>query len=172
MLLSTAHTMAEVSTGKRDGRGQIIKRAEIIHHYNQNIGAVDSFDQMLSYSCFRRRSLKWWKKVFFHIFSTAILNSYIIYKNWCSEHQKTPKLPRAFCVGYAKQLISSVRQLPKAEQRIGRPSQAFSNLVRLTGRHFQKKLQGTGRKARISRRCIVCNPAEKELQAAEDVFVL
>ena len=65
MLLSTAHTMAEVSTGKRDGRGQIIKRAEIIHHYNQNMGAVDSFDQMLSYSCFPNEKFEMVEKGFF-----------------------------------------------------------------------------------------------------------
>ena len=52
MLLSTAHTMAEVSTGKQEGHGHIIKRAEIIDRYNQNMGAVDSFDQMLSYTSF------------------------------------------------------------------------------------------------------------------------
>ena len=169
MLLSTAHTMEEVATGKRDVRGVIIKRAEMIHRYNQNMGAVDVFDQMLSYSSFRRRSLKWWKKVFFHVFSTAILNAYIIYKDWCSQHRKTPKLQKAFRVGYAKELISTVRQLPKAEQRIGRPSQAVGNLVRLTGRHFPNKLQGTGDK-RISRKCRVCNPAEKQILAAQNVF--
>ena len=129
--------MEKVATGKRDGRSVIIKRAEMIHRYNQNMGAVDVFDQMLS---FRRRSLKWWKKVFFHVFTTSILNVYLIFKDWCSQHRKTLKLQKAFRVGYAKELISTGRQLPKAEQRIGRPSQAVGNLVCLTGRHFRNKL--------------------------------
>ena len=70
---------------------------------------------------FLREKFEMVEKVIFHVFSTAILNSYLVYKNWCSEHQKTPKLQRAIRVRYAKQLISSVRQPPKVEQHIGRP---------------------------------------------------
>ena len=35
---------------------------------------------MVAYSCFRRNTMKWWKKVFFHLFSLSILNASILYK--------------------------------------------------------------------------------------------
>ena len=42
-------------------------------------GGVDKSDQLNSYNNMTRKSLKWWKKVFFHLFVTALSNAYIIY---------------------------------------------------------------------------------------------
>ena len=36
-----------------------------MHNYKKKMGAVDCSDQMGAYSSFKRRTLKWWKKVFF-----------------------------------------------------------------------------------------------------------
>ena len=113
MLLSTAHTMEKIPTGKRNAQGNEITRHEIIHKYNKNMGAVDVFHQMLSYSSFNRRSLKWYKKVHFFVFSIAILNAHLLYKFWMMERRKTPKLQREFRAGFAKQLVASCERLPK-----------------------------------------------------------
>ena len=40
--------------GKRDRHGQMKQKPEVIHQYNQNMGAVDRSDQMVAYSSFKR----------------------------------------------------------------------------------------------------------------------
>ena len=63
-MLSTVHSSTDVDTAKRNHRGVAIRRCEAVHMYNQFMGAVDRNDQMVAYSSFRRRTLKWWKKYF------------------------------------------------------------------------------------------------------------
>ena len=95
-MLSTVHSSTDVNTGKRNHRGVAIHRCEAVHMYNQFMGAVDRNDQMVAYSSFRRRTLKWWKKVFFHVLSLAILNSWIVYRDWCQSKGVSPVLQRVF----------------------------------------------------------------------------
>ena len=95
-MLSTVHSSSSVDTGKRNHQGVAIHRCEAIHMYNQFMGAVDRNDQMVAYSSFRRRTLKWWKKVFFHILSLALLNSWIVYREWCQGAGLSPVLQRVF----------------------------------------------------------------------------
>ena len=57
-MLLTVHSSTDVNTGKRN-RGVAIHCCEAVHMYNQFMGAVDGNDQMVVYSSFRRRTLKW-----------------------------------------------------------------------------------------------------------------
>ena len=80
-MLSSVHSVADVEVGQNHSRtGLQITKPEIIHDYNKFKGAVDRCDQMVAYSCFRQNTMKWWKKVFFHLFSLSILNASILYK--------------------------------------------------------------------------------------------
>ena len=83
--------------------GRPMTKPEIVHDYNKFMGAVDRCDQMVAYSCFRRRTMKWWKKVFFHLFSLTILNAYILYK----ERTRSLVLHRTFRRELVKELIRS-----------------------------------------------------------------
>ena len=67
-----------------------------MHNYNKKMGAVDCSDQMVAYSSFKRRTLKWWKKVFFHVIGLAMLNAYILYREWCVEHGERPCAQKVF----------------------------------------------------------------------------
>ena len=49
-----------------------------VENYNQKMGGVDLNDQMMNYYPFERKSIKWWKKTFFHIFRIALVNSHIL----------------------------------------------------------------------------------------------
>ena len=92
-MLSSVHSIADVEVGRNHpGTGRPITKPEIVHDYNKFMGAVDRCDQMVAYSCFRRRTMKWWKKVFFHLFSLSILNAYILYK----QRTRSPVLQRTF----------------------------------------------------------------------------
>lgn len=51
----------------------------MIHSYNQFMSGVEESDKMLYAYLDERRTLKFWKKVVFNVFSRMVLNSYIIY---------------------------------------------------------------------------------------------
>ena len=56
--------------------------------YNKYMSGVDANDQLLKYSHFSRRTLKWWKKVFFRLLNICMVNSYILYKEWLGSNDK------------------------------------------------------------------------------------
>ena len=161
-MLSSVHSVSKVEIGhNHHGTGRPITKPEIVHDYNKYMGAVDRCDQMVAYSCFRRRTMKWWKKVFFHLFSLSILNVYILYK----EQTQSPVLHRTFRRELVKELIRSSGISPSQTPR-GRPRRYGEGLTRLQARsHFSEKIQGTGKKSNIRRSCAVCFPAQKKILA-------
>ena len=169
MMLSTAHTTDLVPTGKKDPRTQEpIKKPEVINIYNKMMGTVDRSEQMVGYSSFKRRTVKWWKKVFFHVLSLAVLNAYILHKAWFLEEQEgrqQPVFQRVFCRELVKQLIQSSGQLPASATPRGWPHSTPLVLARLVDCHFLSKIQPVGTKKNISRACTVCNKARQELLA-------
>jgi len=66
---------------KTDERLRVEVPAPILK-YNEFMGGVDLSDQFCAYIETDRKSLKWWKKLFFHIFDVSIINSWIIYKSY------------------------------------------------------------------------------------------
>jgi len=44
------------------------------------MGGVDKGDQLMSYYGFSHRTVKWWRRAFFHLFENAIVNAYILYR--------------------------------------------------------------------------------------------
>ncbi|XP_069104408.1 piggyBac transposable element-derived protein 4-like [Argopecten irradians] len=157
--LTTIHEGVMVYTGKRDHDGNRIVRPDCVLSYNKYIGAVDRCDQMVSYNGFDRRTLKWWKKVFFHILGIAVLNSYIIYKEM-SQH---PVLQRVFRREVVRQLVMEA-DVTGPESR-GRKK--GDNLQRLSARHLIGHLPPTGTKSPARRRCVPCGPGEMELYRAQ-----
>ena len=100
-------------------------------------------------------------KVFFHLFSLSILNSFIMYK----ERTWSPVLQRVFRRELVKELVCSSGISPSSTPR-GRPRRSVECLTRLqAGSHFPEKIQGTGKKTNITRSCVVCFPAQKRILA-------
>ena len=168
MFLSTVHSFGAIPINRTDRDGNPISRSELIHAYNTNMGAVDT-NQMITYSTFSRRTVKWWKKVFFNVLSLAILNSYILYKEWCPTVQETPKKQKVFRRVVAMELLTSVGVMPSTQTRPA--SETVANSLRLTQRLFLQKLipKDEAKKRRVSKPYVVCNPAEKEILASEGV---
>lgn len=57
-----------------------IERPEVVKLYNQSMGGVDKFDQLMSYYRIRRKSKKWTLRMIFHAVDMAIVNSWSEYK--------------------------------------------------------------------------------------------
>ena len=68
------------NTSKTDHDGNIIQKSDAIIYYNKNMGGVDKIDQQLDSTNIIRKSFKWYHKLFFRLFSVAMLSSHKIYK--------------------------------------------------------------------------------------------
>ena len=63
-----------------DNNGKAIK-PQIVADYNHHMGYVDKGDRMAETYSINRRTWKWSKKLFFHLFDLTILNSYILFSS-------------------------------------------------------------------------------------------
>ena len=159
-MCSTLHKGIMNDTGKktRDKQEAILK-PDAIMDYNKYMGAVDRSDQMLQYLAMRRKTLKWYKKVMFHLFDLCALQAYLIYKMQTDK----PVLHRVFKRDLVKQIIAPL-DLPPVKA-LGRPRGDGTAILRFNGdfnvHRFAKIQPQKGMKA-YPKNCVVCNPGEKK----------
>ena len=60
-------------------RGDQIKKPLAVDRYNHSMNGVDRNDQHCIYYSFIRKTLKWWRKLFFYLLECSTVNSYILY---------------------------------------------------------------------------------------------
>lgn len=77
------------------------------------MGGVDTSDQMLYCYLDERRSLKYWKKVTFHIFGRMITKLYILYKNNTDKHLSRLDFTDALVEGIAAEWLGDQNPLPQ-----------------------------------------------------------
>ena len=93
-VMSTCHPGHSISTVRRkvknpsDGTCQVQQVATpiMIENYNKFMGSVDKSDQLLSYHNTLRRTVCYWKMLFYHMLDIAVINSLVIY-NWVAMEQ-------------------------------------------------------------------------------------
>ena len=77
-----------------DNNGKALK-PQIVADYNRHMGYVDKGDKMTNSYSINHCTWKWTKKLFFHLFDLAILNSYILFSSLggkkisCSDFRNT-----------------------------------------------------------------------------------
>lgn len=149
-MLTTAHKPVMVETGKNDREtGQKIKKPHCIVQYNKNMGAVDQVDMQTSFSECLRKTIKWYKKLFFHLFDITVQNSYAVYK---IKTHKNLELSE-FRLELARELIEEYGSM--RPQTKGRPP--IDCPLRLSARHFIAFIPGTN----VKKRCFVCSHSVK-----------
>ena len=67
-------------TEVRNRRGEQVKKLVAVNEYNHSMNGVDRNDQHCVYYSFVRKTLKWWRKLFFYLLECSTVNSYILYK--------------------------------------------------------------------------------------------
>ncbi|XP_049958151.1 piggyBac transposable element-derived protein 4-like [Schistocerca serialis cubense] len=140
LFLSTVHeiTISDTSVHTKEGI-KVKSNPDAILDYNIYKTGVDRSDQMISYYAFRRKQMKWWKKLFFHMLITAATNAFVLYRE-----TRTPA-QRKSCTNLALDNV---------------PSETHSN--RLLGRHFAEKIPVTEKKECPTRVCKVCSEETKK----------
>ena len=114
----------------------------MIVDYNQNMGGVDLTDQYLSYYYLTtKRTLKWWKKVFWRLIDICVLNSWVIYRsNFPDSTVNTHKLLRLKLIEELVQSLLTLRASPECPRHLHTKSrEPVATDGRLLGKHFAYK---------------------------------
>lgn len=163
-MLSTVHKPKMCKTNKKNRQGNIIIKPQSVIDYNENMGLVDKSDMQMSFNTTARKSIKWYKKFFFHLLDLSKLNSGIIY----STLEKKPlKLPE-FRLKLIEQIINTYwTDCIISPCRMGRKSNDDLS-IRLTARHFPSRINTGEQKKKISRRCHVHSHTKLNPQSRKD----
>lgn len=80
-MISTKHGINILETGKKNRKGEPIKKPESIIFYNKHKQGIDVSDQMTSYFSALRKTIRWYHKVAFHLLlGTSVINAMILHK--------------------------------------------------------------------------------------------
>ena len=142
---NSAMQMTETNSNKE------VEKPACVIEYNANMGGVDRTDMLLSTTESVRKTIKWYKKVFFHLLDLAILNSHAVYKMKTGENIPLLEFQKVLI----KTLIEKYRKV-KPRTSGSRPYDGHSPL-RLIERHFPSTYPSkpeTNKK--ILKQCIVC----------------
>lgn len=154
---SNKHSSFElVEIEKRTHDDQPIMKPSPIVDYNTHMGGVDLADQMAKYYHMDRRTIKWYKKLFFHLLDLSVHNTYVIYQ--CHKQTQLPALK--FRLELIDRLLLAAG--PDVEchgGRGGRPRSSGTDLARLNSyNHYPAHNPTSDVTGRVKfRRCRVCN---------------
>lgn len=162
-LISTLHQpVQEVARRRQRGTGVAIEKPQIVNDYNRNMRLVDKKDQVVASAECARKTMRWYKKYFFHLLDVVMYNSNVI----LNEVRGGKKETRAdFCTELARELIVQYKTAPV--RRAPAPTTASSHL-RLIERHFATLVPATEHKPKPYRRCHVCSHTTKGPQTRKE----
>ncbi|CAL7939067.1 unnamed protein product [Xylocopa violacea] len=147
----TTRDNAGMTTVKRNLRSGVevnVKKPSITVNYLKYMGGIHRADQYASTYCFLRKSLKWWRKLFFWGLEICLINSYILYK---LEKKKRNERPLTH-LRYLKTLVQQLRGTYR--QARDRTSTSSVDEHRLNGK-LHVLLKG------VKRGCKVCSDRSK-----------
>jgi hypothetical protein len=160
-MLSTLHEPLIVPTGKVDFVTKEQKMKPFcVKEYNENRGLGDKYDMQISFSECIRRSVKWYKKLFFHLVDLTIYNAYVLYK---LKNNVNLRLT-TFQLELIREIIG--KSGSQVRSSIGRPPS--ESLFRLTARHFPSRIASTATQENPRRKCYVCANTVRRPKARKD----
>lgn len=152
-MLTTINKDIMVETNKIDRiTGKKYIKPECVVHYNNNMGAIDKTDMLLSSTECVRRTMKWYKKLFFHIIDMCLLNAYSAYKTVTGNHISLAN----FQLSLINEIIQKYQKSVKTFPNKGNKSRKIDIEDRLIQRHFPELVpqKPSGKKRR---KCYVCS---------------
>ncbi len=150
-VLSTIHAPVQEQARRRQrGTGLPIFKPQCINDYNINMRLVDKKDQVVASAECARKTMRWYKKFFFHSLDLVLYNSHIIYKELTGKTETREE----FCVELARELILEYKREPVRRAPFGRVQDP--TLARLNERHFIEPLPPIQSIVNPRRKCQVC----------------
>ena len=126
------------------------KKQKPVSDYNENMGGIDLKDQLLQpYLLERKKMSKWYIKRFRRLLNITVLNCMVIYR---ANSGQTKRDHFKFRVELVQALLTARGSVRKFR---GHHS-TDKNMPRLLERHFPERIPLTEKKARPTKRCVVC----------------
>ena len=132
--MSTAypgHAVNKVSRKKVSKKRGTIENFEIlqptiIEKYNAYMGGVDKSDQLLSYHNVLRKTLRYWKTLFYHMIDIAAVNAFILYNLIATSSGVKTITENHFRDNLVLQIIAKYgkNERQEATSTVGRPSRS------------------------------------------------
>lgn len=85
-MITTLDQPEMVETTNQRGNKRM-KPKEVVR-YNQHMSGIDRADQMISYYSSPRKSIRWYKKVLFHMLDVAVWNAFYLFKKYVKNNSK------------------------------------------------------------------------------------
>lgn len=73
---------------------KVLKQPKAIQDYNRNIKGVDQSDQLIGSYSVLWKVKKYWKVLFFHLIDVSIVNAFVLWKEYQSQHPERADLQR------------------------------------------------------------------------------
>ena len=154
MMISTSSSAALTTVPSQNPHVPPQEKPVVVDSYNQYMNGVDIADQYAVYYSFVRKTVKWWRKVAFWLLGTAMVNSYVLYK----ESTRTPMSHVAYRRSVIEALASA--HISTAPPRlVGRPRKR-PRVSEAGPERLNKRLHLLG--TRTQRQCVVCHAAERK----------
>ena len=77
-MLSMMHTAEMADTGKRNRDGIALEKPWCVLDYNEGMKGVDIADQLALSHRTVRKSIKWYKKVFYFLLDVVLVNTFLV----------------------------------------------------------------------------------------------
>jgi hypothetical protein len=162
LMISTrpSHSTTVVDSGKTNFQNERIMKPQVVLDYNTGRQGIDLSDQLSAYYTCLRRSIKWYRKVAFElIFGTAIVNSYLIYK----ENYATSDVT---ILRFRESLVQSLLLgIPAERLKPGPRKKSTGQTKRKLADHKLEELERSTRDGR--RRCAGCYEKTRQEQSRE-----
>lgn len=71
----------------RNRYGQAKKKTIEVSEYNKFMSGIDKSDQMIAYYSTPKKTIRWYKKVFFHLLDMMVWNAYYMFKKYCNSNK-------------------------------------------------------------------------------------
>jgi hypothetical protein len=118
-----------VSRRQKDGSSKDVPCPESIKLYNQFMNGVDHADQLRATYNTARKTLKWWKYLFFFLFDVAIVNSYLLMRESTNHEIQTKgnrtrvRTQMEFRMNLAHQMLGGFISKRKRQAEVQEPAQ-------------------------------------------------
>ena len=81
IVLTTIDDVIEIAW-KHDRNDSVKFKPKAFVQYTNNMWGCDLSDQLMTSYCMLHRSVKWWRKLFFHMFSSLVNNACVLHKTF------------------------------------------------------------------------------------------
>ena len=110
-------------------------KPEIICEYNKLMGGVDHNDKLLVYFAAGRKTIKWWKRVFWRLIDIALVDCHLLYKLKPGNESVSQKQFRLELCHSLVQPLLTLQETPGA-RAVGASSHTPSPNAFLLGKRF------------------------------------